>query len=113
MGRVPWLRAVTLKLLRLLHIHWNNLASGLQNGTCDPWEALPAPPGQAVCGSSRRKAHTRPAARRGRERQAVPGLRAEQKQGATKAKGKAPQQIKGAKSEISWRITLAFVRLLH
>lgn len=73
---------------------------------------MPESPHQAVCGSRRRKAKAHPAARGGRERQPVPGLRAEQKQGVTKAKGKAREWRKGAITEISQR-TLALFRLLH
>lgn len=69
--------------------------------------------GKQTRGSRRRKANAHPAAQRGREKQAVAGLHAEQKQGVTKAKGKAQECIKGAKTEVSWRRTLAFVRLLH
>lgn len=112
---MPRLWAVTLRSLRVLRTHWNSLAGGCRTApaTWGRREALPASLGQAVCGSRRRKANAHPAAQRGREKQAVAGLRAEQKQGVTKAKGKAQECIKGAKTEVSWRRTLAFVRLLH
>lgn len=75
-------------------LHWNSLAEGCRTmPTAQEKGGFPCISPEADCGS-RRKAKSHPATRVGRERQAMPWLWAEQKQGVTKAKGKVQEMYK-------------------
>lgn len=79
-------------------LHWNSLAGGCRTmPTAQKKGSFPCICPEADCGSRRRKAEVHSAARVGRERQAMPWLWAEQKQGVTKAKDKAQGMHKRSK----------------